>query len=77
VRYDTVNAMLLNEFVRDHRKIEQQSCGILEQEAMITPLRTDMESLIAHTKKQDLQVQRVSAQVNVSTPGSAIVASGP
>ena len=28
VRYDQVNAMLLNEFLKEHKKVEQQDCRI-------------------------------------------------
>jgi endosialidase-like protein len=37
VRYDTVNAMLLNEFLKEHRKVEQQ-------EAAITELKSGVEA---------------------------------
>ena len=33
VRYDKVNAMLLNEFLKEHRRVEKQSGEILEQRA--------------------------------------------
>ena len=33
VRYDAVNAMLLNEFLKEHRKVEQQDRGLEQQEA--------------------------------------------
>jgi 1,4-alpha-glucan branching enzyme len=33
VRYDAVNAMLLNEFLKEHRKNEQQESKIEQQEA--------------------------------------------
>jgi hypothetical protein len=51
VRYDAVNAMLLNEFLKEHRKNE-------EQEATITRLQKQIEKL-------DAGLQRVSAQLEV------------
>src|SRR4029453_1361164 len=33
VRYEMVNAMLLNEFLKEHAKVEEQTCKIQEQEA--------------------------------------------
>ena len=41
VRYDKVNAMLLNEFLKEHRRVEEQSREILEQQTTITELRMD------------------------------------
>ena len=32
VRYDQVNAMLLNEFLKEHRKVEQQDRKLQEKE---------------------------------------------
>ena len=40
VRYDQVNAMLLNEFLKDHRKVE-------EQQAIIAQLKKEMETVVA------------------------------
>jgi hypothetical protein len=40
VRYDAVNAMLLNEFLKEHRKVEEQGGKIQEQEATITQLKS-------------------------------------
>ena len=40
VRYDAVNAMLLNEFLKEHRKVEEQACTVQEQEAAIIRLKS-------------------------------------
>jgi Chaperone of endosialidase len=58
VRYDAVNAMLLNEFLKEHRKNEQQ-------EATIAELKADMATLVATVKEQTAQMQKVSAQVEM------------
>ena len=56
VRYEAVNAMLLNEFLKEHRKVEQQ--------------RKDFEAAIARQQKQiealTAAVQKVSAQLELS-----------
>ena len=44
VRHDAVNAMLLNEFLKEHRKVEEQERRILEQEATVARLKTDLEA---------------------------------
>jgi len=63
VRYDAVNAMLLNEFLKEHRRVEQQEATITEQrkdfEAAITRLEKRIETLTAG-------LQKVSAQLEAS-----------
>jgi Chaperone of endosialidase len=59
VRYDQVNAMLLNEFLREHKKVE-------EQQATITQLKKEMEMVVAQIKEQTAQIQKVSAQIELS-----------
>jgi len=59
VRYDAVNAMLLNEFLKAHHKIE-------EQEQTILQLKSGMDALTATVKEQAAQIQEVSAQLEVS-----------
>jgi endosialidase-like protein len=59
VRYDQVNAMLLNEFLKEYRKVEQQNQTIHEQGTTIVELKKQMEAIIAHAKEQDSQIQRV------------------
>jgi hypothetical protein len=61
VRYDQVNAMLLNEFLKEHKRVEQQ-------EATIAQLSKDIATVVAHAKEQDAQIQKVSAQIEVSKP---------
>jgi hypothetical protein len=63
VRYDAVNAMLLNEFLKEHRKVEQ--------------LKNDFESKIAQQQKQiealTAGLQKVSAQVEMSRSAPQVV----
>jgi len=82
VRYDAVNAMLLNEFLKEHRKVEQQAREMQEQQATIAELKSDavkqeatisqlkkeMETVVACLKKHDSRIQKVSAQIEVSEP---------
>jgi tRNA1(Val) A37 N6-methylase TrmN6 len=67
VRYDAVNAMLLNEFLKEHRKVE-------EQEKTIAELKSGMTALAATVKEQAAQIQNVSAQLELSksAPQSAM-----
>jgi trimeric autotransporter adhesin len=68
VRYDQVNAMLLNEFLKEHREVEEQSCEILEQRATITELKKGMATVVAELKEQASQIQKVSAQLATASP---------
>ena len=80
VRYEAVNAMLLNEFLKQHRKVEQQERKIQEQDykvreqaatisamhSTVTEQQKGMEVLTAQLRQQAPQIQRVSAQLEVS-----------
>jgi hypothetical protein len=59
VRYDAVNAMLLNEFLKEHRKNEQQESKIEQQEAKIARQQKQIETLTAG-------LQKVSARLEAS-----------
>jgi uncharacterized coiled-coil protein SlyX len=73
VRYEAVNAMLLNEFLKEHRKVEQQEATITQvkstaakQEATIATQQKQIEALTTG-------LQKVSAQVQASKPGPRVV----
>ena len=73
VRYEAVNAMLLNEFLKEHRKVEQQEATITEvkstaakQEATIATQQKQIEALTRG-------LQKVSAQVEMSRPAPQMV----
>jgi len=90
VRYDAVNAMLLNEFLKEHRKVEKQNRKIEEQEAIISQLKSTaakqeasialqqkgMEAIAARLDKQESQIQKVSAQLEVKKPAPLTVLNG-
>ncbi len=66
VRYQAVNAMLLNEFLKEHKKVE-------EQEKTIVELKSGMIALAATVKEQAAQIQKVSAQLEASKPAPQVV----
>jgi hypothetical protein len=66
VRYEAVNAMLLNEFLKEHREVQ-------EQQATITQLKKGMEILTASLKEQGAQIQKVSDQVELNKPAPHLV----
>jgi hypothetical protein len=71
VRYDAVNAMLLNEFLKAHRKAQQQ-------EATITQLKKDfgatIAQLTARLDEQATQIQKVRVQMEASKAAPQTVA---
>jgi uncharacterized protein YegL len=77
VRYDQVNAMLLNEFLKEHRKVDAQEHKIGQQEATISELKKDLETVVARLKDQDSQIQRVSAEVEMNKRSPHVVATNP
>jgi hypothetical protein len=60
VRYEAVNAMLLNEFLKAYRKME-------DQDAIIVSLQKQVEALTAG-------LQKVSAQLEANNPTTRVVA---
>jgi Chaperone of endosialidase len=68
VRYEAVNAMLLNEFLKEHRKNEEQGATIAEQQK-------EIQALAATVKEQTSQIQKVSVQVELSKPAPQTVLS--
>jgi hypothetical protein len=63
VRYDQVNAMLLNEFLKEHRKVEKL-------EELVAQQRKDFEAALSDLKGQ---IQRVSAQLELNKTASQMV----
>jgi len=77
VRYEQINAMLLNEFLKEHRKVEEQNRKIQQQETTITQLKKEMGSIVASLKEQESQIQKVSAQLEVKKPAPKVVRNNP
>jgi len=74
VRYDAVNVMLLNEFLKEHRKVEAQDRKIREQDATIAELKRGFQDVVAHLKEQESKIQKVSARLELSNPAPRTVA---
>ena len=77
VRYEQVNAMLLNEFLKEHKTVEQQVREIEEQKATINELRKEMRTVIVHLKAQDSKIQKVSDQLEINKAGPEVVRNEP
>jgi len=77
VRYECVNAMLLNEFLKEHKKVEEQQASIAELKSTVAVQRTEMQVLTAQLKEQAAQIEKVSAQLEVSKPTTKVVTNKP
>ena len=84
VRYDAVNAMLLNEFLKEHRTVEEHEATITQvkstvakQEAKIAQQQKDFQSKFAEQEKQlkalTSGMEKVSAQLEVTRPAPRTV----
>ena len=82
VRYEAVNAMLLNEFLKEHRKVEELESTVAKQQrdfqAAIAQQQKGFESKIADQQEQiealTAGLQKVSAQVEMNKPAPQVVA---
>jgi hypothetical protein len=74
VRYDQVNAMLLNEFLKEHCKVEELQAGFAEQQK-------DFKAIVGHQQKQiealTAGLQKVSAQLELTKTTPQAVATNP
>jgi hypothetical protein len=79
VRYEAVNAMLLNEFLKEHRRVQELKWATTKQEAAIIQQQKDFQARIAEqekeiqtlvttVKEQASQIQKVSAQLELRNP---------
>ena len=66
VRYEAVNAMLLNEFLKQHRNVQELEATAVEQQK-------EIKTLTASLKEQASQIQKVNAQLAVSKPAPQMV----
>jgi hypothetical protein len=70
VRYEQINAMLLNEFLNEHQTVQEQGATIAE-------LKKEILSLTATVKEQAAQIQKVSAQIETMGPATKVVVNKP
>ena len=77
VRYDQLNAMLLNEFLKAHRRGEEQDCKIQEQETTNAELRSEIRNLAAMVNEQASELRKVNAQLQTSNAAVQAIAKNP
>jgi hypothetical protein len=74
--------MLLNEFLKEHRKVEEQQAAISELKAFVAQQQKEFQAAIAEQRKelesrlkqQDAKIQKVSAQLELNALSSATLA---
>jgi hypothetical protein len=57
VRYEAANTMLLNEFLKQHKKVEEQGATIAEQ-------RAAMKVFMARLEGQEAEIRKVNQWLN-------------
>jgi hypothetical protein len=70
VHYEQISNMLLNEFLKEHKKVEELTATVAQQQK-------GMEVLTAQLKEQAAQIQKVSAQLEMSKPAAKVVVNKP
>jgi len=79
VRYDQVNAMLLNEFLKEHRKVEKQEATIAELKSTFASQRKKFEVTFTNQQKEiealTVGLEKVSAQVGLNALKAKAIAS--
>jgi hypothetical protein len=81
VRYDAVNAMLLNEFLKEHRKVEEQQAAINELKSVAEQQHKEFQAAIAdqrkqfeaHLKQQDARIQKINNQLELQNSATRTV----
>jgi hypothetical protein len=78
VRYDAVNAMLLNEFLKEHGKLKKLEASVAQQrndfQTTITELKKEIESVVARSRDQEKKIQKVKAQIELNKAVSRTIA---
>jgi len=68
-----ISTKLLNEFLKEHRKVEKQQGTIVELKTALAQQQNEIKALAATVKEQAAQIQKVSAQVELSKPAPRTV----
>jgi hypothetical protein len=73
VRYEAVNAMLLNEFQKEHRAFQKEHRKVQKLEATVAQQQKAVEVLTGELKQQAAEIPKVSAQLETRKPGMPMV----
>ena len=73
VRYDQVNAMLLNEFLKEHRKVQEQEATIAQLKSTLAKKETNDAHQQEQIEALTAGLQKVSAQLEASKAAPQVV----
>jgi hypothetical protein len=77
VRYESINAMLLNEFLKENRKVQRLEATVARQQedfrASTAKQEKEIRDLTASLKEQAAKIQKVSAQLEFSKPAAQMI----
>jgi hypothetical protein len=73
VRYEAVNAMLLNEFLKEHRKVQELEAAISQLKSAVAKQETTDAEQRKEIKALTAGLQKVSTQVEMSRPAPQTV----
>ena len=73
IRYNQINAMLLNEFLKEHQTVQQLKATTEKQQATIALQEGQIKALTASLREQAAQIQKVSAQIEMIKPAPQVV----
>ena len=77
VRYEAVNTMLLNEFLKEHRTVAEEANKNREQEVTIRELKSAVAEQQKEIKALSANLQRVSNQLELVKPAPRVVMNNP
>jgi uncharacterized coiled-coil protein SlyX len=72
VRYDQVNAMLLNEFLKEHKKVAEQQATIVELKSTVADQQKRFAQQEARIDAVTADLQKVSMQIEMSRPAAKL-----
>jgi hypothetical protein len=79
VRYEAVNAMLLNEFLKEHRIVQEQKATIAQLrqdfQSRLAQQQKEIKAVTASLKEQASQIQKVSDRLELSKAAPQVVVS--
>jgi hypothetical protein len=73
LRYLAIYNMMLNEFLKEHKKVDEQQASIADLKSTVASQQKEMQALTAQLKEQASQIQKVSAQLEASKPAPKVV----
>jgi peptidoglycan hydrolase CwlO-like protein len=65
---------LLNEFLKEHKKVEEQQASIADLKSTVASQQKAMQVFTAQLQEQAAQIQKVSARLEASKPAPKVVA---